>query len=530
MLSAYLYRIRKQALKRPVILILGVLAVAFCVVMLFFPMLMQMDEEEIVVHNNDLIIGAINLILIVVMNFMFFSGLTNGAVGYSFADVNFHLAGPFTPRFNLVIAASGVLKIAAIFLWVFCCQVATLYSAFGVNTADMFGLIISIGFVIVTSYALGAFFCAYFDQNEKAKKTAIAVSVAIEAVFAIVAFLMLLNKYGSFSAIKALGGKGIIAALGSTFAVKAFPIAGWIGLVYSGILLKNILYIILGIVLTLAVFAVIYVLFSRFEINYYETALISAQKVADMEESKKAGIDSDSAKLNTKIKVGKETYNKGWGASAFMHRHFLENKRASKFFFINPLALFYRLFTFVYLFIFASSSDMESMTVFISGLIMILLLNAIVFGGGKTVLEFNRPFIFMIPEKGSKKIMSCLLASIPEMVFDSIVCAAGMWYFAKLSIEETIAIGILFFVFDVLCQLIGVLSVRYMRGLGRVLLTFVRYILIFVISMIAVVPGMIVAFAVNMTVGFFVMAGIGLVINAILLIPASRAIDNVDLA
>ena len=65
--------------------------------------------------------------------------------------------------------------------------------------------------------------------------------------------------------------------------------------------------------------------------------MASAQKLADLKEAKRAGVDTDTAKVNEKVKVGRETLTKGWGASVFTYRHFLENSRVSKLFFINYL-------------------------------------------------------------------------------------------------------------------------------------------------------------------------------------------------
>lgn len=525
MLSAYLYRIRKQLLKKPVNLILIIGAVLFAVGMLCFPMLMQGDED-IPARDITLIVGALNLLLIIFMNFMFFSGLSNGAVGFTNADVNFHLAGPFTPRFNLVIAAQGVLKLAAVIAFVFCCQVSTLSMTLGVSSIDMIAYILSLGALTIVSYALGAFFCTWLDNNKKAKDIVTAVVVIVELAFVAAIFFTLLKTYGSVKNIWALGIRGIISAIGATSAVKFFPVAGWIALIYSGVLLKNVLYTILGIVLLLASIGVVVVLFNKFELNYYETALTSAQKVADMAEAQKAGIDSDSAKINQKIKVGKEVFNNGWGASAFFYRHLHENKRASKFSFINPLALFYRIFVIIYMLFLRFEPEVS----LISGMIMMLMLNAVVFGGGKTVLEFNRPYIFMVPEKGSKKVMSCVLASLPEIIFDSIVAGLCMMYYCKFSVPETIVCALMFVVYDVICQLIGVLSVRYMRSLGRYLLMMVRYFIILGVAMIAFVPGMIVGSIVgSMVIGFTVITVIGLVLCGILFIPTSKCIENVDL-
>ncbi len=527
MLSATLYRFRKDLAKKPWIILIVFFAIAYMV----FMVASSAIETDDVIRNTDLVIGSINIILIVMLNFIFFNGLSNGVVGFSFADVNFHMAGPFSEKFNLFIAATGVAKLCSIMLWVLCSQTSILHMSLGLAPVDVIALLLSASVVLIIGYLLGAFFCARFNNDKKKLKMVKTVAIAINVIFVGLTFISLYKSCGSLEGIKLLGVKGILATAGRTLWAKIFPIAGWVNLIYGGIVVKNSIYILVGIITTVMAFVGLVMLFVKCDVDYYETAIASAQKVADAREAKRAGIDSDTVKLNAKVKVGNESLNAGWGASAFFHRHLFENKRATKLFFVNQLSLLYRLITVFYMAILSNvDNDGPSMGI-ISGFAMMIILNSIIFGGGKTVLEFNRPYIFMVPEKASRKLFNCILSELPEMIFDSILCAAIMWYFAKLDILACAGVALMMVVFDLLFELMALIALRLFKGLGRVLLTMFRTFMGYGIVLAAVVPGIIVYF---ITKSMFFMtltaAGIGIVILAILFTVSRNLIDRVELA
>ena len=537
MLSATFYRLRKAAAKKPWMIILVLLALAFALLMIAVPSLS--GGEDGVVRDISLVLGGINILFIVMFNFIFFTGLKNGVVGFSYADVNFHLAGPFTQRFNLVIAAGGIFRLCIVLLWVLCCQASVLHMSIGVNSFDMLALLLGSVPVFAFGYFIAAFFSALFWDNEAAVKKVAGVLVAIDLIYASFTFKGLMDTYGSIQAVRDLGIRGIVAYAGTTPLSNYYPIAGWTNLIYSGILTKDGVFIAAGVLLTVLTAVAIFIMYTKVDLNYYEAAMENAQKVADLQEAKKAGIDTDTAKVNRKIKVGKETFNKGWGASVFTQRHLFENVRASRLFFVNPLAITYRLITAVYMLFMSKSLTFEGMDdaggrsvgPIIAGVTMMVILNAIVYGGGKTVLEFNKPFIFMVPEKGSKKLLCCLMAELPEMAFDSLLCALIMIYFAGLSVVEGIAFGIMMLVFDMLFELIAIVGIRIFRQLGRVLLVITRYFAGYIIIMTALAP-MIIATIISgsLALGFISAAGYGIVLAGVFLAIARNTVDKVELA
>ena len=535
MFSATFYRVRKAAAKKPWMVILIILAVAFSLLMIAVPSMS--GGEDGIVRNTSLVIGGINLLYVIMFNFIFFTGLKNGVIGFSNADVNFHLAGPFTQRFNLLIAATGVFKLCIILLWVLCCQSSVLHMSIGLSSFDILAVILGSIPVFAIGYFIAAFIGAYFWESETATKRVRNIVLGIDLIYVLLNAFSLYKTYGSVEAITALGAKGIVAYVGTTIYSKIFPVAGWTNLIYSGMITNDAIYIIAGILLLILSVVLVVILYSRTELNYYEAAMEYAQKVADLNEAKKAGIDSDSAKVTRNIKVGKENFAGGWGASAFTMRHLFENKRAARFFFVNPISLLYRGISAVYMLLIGKGlsisiyglEEERPFGTIIAGALMMVLLNAVIYGGGKTVLEFNKPFIFMVPEKGSKKLMACLVSEIPEMLFDSLLCSLIMVAFASLNVAEAITFGIMMTVFDMLFELLALVGIRIFRQLGRVLLVMVRYFFGYIVIMTAVVPIVLVNILTgSLAIGFAAGAAYAAVLCAILLLVSKDLVDHVE--
>ncbi|MBO4637478.1 MAG: hypothetical protein J5685_10075 [Clostridiales bacterium] len=499
MMSAYLYRLRRQAVKKPLFLVLGILCFLSSVGMIAIASLMSRDGGT--ARDSSLIIAGFNAIFVVFFNYVFVTALSQGVAGFTVADVNFHLAGPFTSRFNLLLAATNIFKICLLFIWILTCQVALLVNTFGFRSSDMIYMIIGDFIVMGIAYFAGAFLSGWLDEKPVGKKAAYIGLAACDLVFIGGGAVSAIIKAGSFEAFRAMGGKAIVSHIFNSVWAKAFPVAGWMDLFFDGLINNNIVYLIIGLLLVIAIISLLVYLFMEVDFNYYETAITTAEKVEDMREAQKAGLDPDSVRINSKAKVGSETLTKGWGASAFAYCHHLQNKRTGKLFFINTQTIIYRVITLFYLMFMSGSSfggeEGSGMASLSAALTMTLMLNAVLYGGGKTVLEFNKPFLFLVPEKGSKKLLSCILSDVPEMIFDSIITTAMIFYFLKFSIIESVALFLFLLAFNYLCELLGICTVRLFRGMGRFLLVFMRYILVGAAVAVTLIPAFAISAVIN---------------------------------
>lgn len=531
MLNAYLYRVRKSLLKSPLKIILGILGIALCVLMICIPM---MDGyEELPVISNQVKLGGINILMCAMFAFLYFTGLSSGVATFSFSDVNFHMAGPFTEKFNLLIAATGSFQVAGLFMFVLCCQSAVLYSAFGLYGAGFVVFLIVSFFVMLLGYSCGTIVGTLTAGNEKLDKIVDYGSYAVVAVLVLGAVLEAVKNHGSFEALTENGMRALIGELGTSKWLQIFPGGGWINMIYSGIILGDKIFILIGSLLTIGLIALLVMVYTKYDFDYYEIAIENAQKIADVKEARRAGVDMDNANINKKVKVGKETITKGWGASAFTQRFFLENARATKIFFANKLTLLYRLICFIYLFFMSNVEVNEdgTMPALIAGLMMIIILDLPLYAGGKTILEFNRPYIFLVPEKSSKKLAACILGGLPEMLFDAILCTAIIGYHVQPGILALVGCFAMFLIFAFICQLGALICLRIFKSLGKYMLMIFRYFVVIFMMLLALIPGLIIgiAFLGGTTAAITLCsAGFGLILCLILLAVSRNLIDKVE--
>lgn len=528
MLNAYLYRLRKSMLKSPLKIVLIILGIALACFMIFVPMLDGYDELPVI--SNQTKLGGINIIFIAEFAFLYFTGLTTGVATFSFADVNFHLAGPFTQKFNLLIAAAGSFQISGLFMFVLCCQSAVLYSSFALYGLEFVIFLLVSFFIMLIAYSLGTLIGTLSLSSEKNSKIATYVSYAICAVLIGGAVLEASKNHGSFSAIRENGMRALIGELGTSKWLQVFPGAGWINMIYSGVVLNDKVFILIGSILTAGLIALIIMMYVKFDFDYYEIAIENAQKVADVKEAKRAGVDTDTAKINNKVKVGKETLTKGWGYSAFTQRFFLENSRAGKFFFANRLTILYRVICFVYMFFMSNiNTDGDIMGALLPGLMMIIILDLPLYAGGKTILEFNRPYIFLVPEKASKKLFACILGGVPEMIFDAILCTAIIGWHVKPGAFVLVSSFALFLVFAFLCQLAALICLRIFKSLGKYMLMVVRYWVVVMFLLVALIPGIIVGVIMDsIGLALITAAGVGVLLSLVLFVLSRNLIDKVE--
>ena len=531
MFGAYLYRIRKTIAKKPWVIVVAVLAILYGFMMLSIAYLNEttdMGEER----DPVFIAGFTVFAAIAVFDLVLVSGIKSGVSGFSFADVNFHLAGPFSPRFNLFIAAINSMKMVLLTLWLMMSQVGVISMTLHTGFRDIMLMFLIILSVVLVGFYAGSFIGA--KLQDRSHNPVYAVLVGIHLIF-IIPVALNFNSYG----IDLSGGFGssfrqIISKVFSTDLFSAFPVAGWFSTLFKAFNFDPSYVWIYPASFAACIIALI-ILYYKGKLDYYEESIEMAQKVNDLKEAKKAGIDTDQARLNAKIKVGKEVFCKGWGANVFFHRHLFENIRTSKLFFLNSRALLYRAITFFYMMIISrvdalKTESSDSIMTLFSSMTMTMLLNAMVYGGGKTIFEFNRPYIFMVPEKSSKKILNCVLAEIPEMIFDSVLCGLLLCYFTKWELPVFIGVLLFFVVYDLFSELMALCFLRIFSGLGQYTMMIVRYVGIFVIAIPLIVPGIVVAIVCeNLALFFLVSTGVMAAADVLLAFLSGNIIDKMEM-
>lgn len=454
-----------------------------------------LDHITLAVHSPDTeaMMGLFSILSVICFDYAFAVGFRSGVLGYSLSDVVYCFAGPFSKKHNLFLSFYSGGASALFFIWLICANSPLMTIWVGVRTADVVGFVIGAFFTVFITFLGSSYLSARFCDNLRAKIICIVTLLAGNLIMGLLILKDLIGTFGSFAAVKEQDPALIVKLIGNSFYMELFPIGGWNQIVYKEIVTGGMTHrSIVVILLYIAILAILIALYIKTDFDFYENAYENAARIADIIEASKAGVEAVNTGIARTAVVGKEVYKRGWGSSAFFHMHLFENKRTSKLFFVNKVALVYRVFALILLLI--ADGMMEEywdVLLVIIGIATMLVLNAIVFGGSKTILEFNRPYIYTVPEKSGRKLMMCILSDIPEMLFDALICTLIIKLVASepFGILAMISFITMMVSFDLLSETAGILCAKLLRRFGKFALMTVRYILIVVLIVIGMLPG-----------------------------------------
>lgn len=494
-----MYRMINTARKKPVLLVLIVAGIIFAI-----SSVIKLDTPSIQFNekNQAVIDGIIKLILVVAGDYAFAVGFRSGVLGLSLPDVNFHLAGPFSKRFNLVMSFGYGLSSIVFFVWFLTVNMSFLAMWIGFGTVDYLNMLPVACLSMAVLFLLTSYISSAFPESIKARVISMGALFAFHIAAMVLIIRDLINEFGSFDSVKGQNPLTLIDRIGNSTWLEYIPVLGWNNVMYKGVATGTNMWIVAPLVIQLVILVVLYFLYMKTEFDFYETAGANAQKIADIVEASKAGVEAVNTGISRTAVVGKEVYDKGWGASSFFWQHLFQNRRESRMFFINKVALVYRIFALIILLI-SSSVLEEKLLVVVMGVATMMVLNSIVYGGGKIVFEFNRPYFFVTPESYMHKFASCLAADIPEMLFDAFLCTVIIKITAGsvFGIVSMLSFLFMMVLFDLVSQTLGIICVRMLRAFGKMVLMFVRYVMIIVLVFV------------GMTASYFVTDAFGAFVN-----------------
>ncbi len=513
-MRAYLYRLLITVKRKPIADIVAVVGIFTAIITVA-----RLDTitVNLVPRNDEIVLGIMSLLLIICFDYAFATGFRSGVLGYHPADMTFQFAAPFTRVFNLFVSFPYGVGSMVVFVWLLCVNSPVLTWWIGFTTVDMIAFLIEAFFIMALTFMITSFISAKFADKVWPKVVIVVMLLAFHFVLFAVVISQLIREYGSFAILREESLIIILTKAGNSIWSDAFPIAGWVGLIYKGLLRGVHSYFPLVVSLYVLVSVLTVLFYRKVKLDFYETAVLNTGRIIEIIEASKAGVEAVNTGIARTAVVGKEVYKRGWGASAFFHMHLFENLRTSKLFFINKVALIYRVFALIVLLIADSVMPEElDVIVVIVGICTMMVLNAIVFGGGKTVLELGRPYFFLVPEKTSKKLALCLLADVPEMLFDAVVCAFMVKFVAwnDFGLLPFVTFIVMMTAFDLLAQTVGIICVKLLRQFGKFSMMFARYILMVALMIIGMIPsevltgGITVSWADDISVVLAVLIGI----------------------
>ena len=162
--------------------------------------------------------------------------------------------------------------------------------------------------------------------------------------------------------------------------------------------------------LTAAFLIAVVVLIARYDHDYYEDVLRTAEVSHSAITAQKEGRVAEAAPAN--VKVGKVGLGRGWGASAIYFKHRVEERRVRRFA-LSPTALVFALIVIVFAFFMRKNG---ALPVFIMAVYMQMFSEAL----SRFGRELTKPYIYLIPESSFAKLLSALRQSVMNGLWESL--------------------------------------------------------------------------------------------------------------
>jgi hypothetical protein len=334
------------------------------------------------------------------------TGLSTGSTLFSMADVGLLFVAPQSPKKILLyglIKQAGTTFISAIFILY---QVGTLKQSFGLQMSSIFYI-----FII---YAILIFFCQLlsiavyiYTNGDSTKKKFIKVILGGLFLFVgVLIYLEYLNNSGD-----------IMTSVLNVVEMKAFqfvPVIGWAVMFLSSAINGSMLYVLISLLLFLVSAIGIIILFTSGEADYYEDVLHSTEVTFNRLQDAKNGKNTIYSMKKVKVKEKQTGMKGGKGHSAIFYKHLLEIKRSSRFTYIDN----YTIFTTVGAAVLCKIINEEFAVYIVLGILVYIQFFMTILG--RLSMELSKPYIYLIPEKSLKKVVSASLTTLMKPWIDGV--------------------------------------------------------------------------------------------------------------
>jgi hypothetical protein len=457
----------KQLKKKPALLILYIVILAFLILMIVSTLLMP--QKTAVKGSIDVYGAIVTASILVVIWYGIKNGIDKGSSFFRLADVNLIFTAPISSTRVLVYGFIKQLYTTLIFVFFLLFQIPNLRNFLPITGTGIVIIFLTVFFLVLVMSILGLLTYSIASKSNKARSLAKKTLNGLTAIFGLV-LVYNIYIYKDFP-------KAAISLLNSKF-FSYMPFLGWVksilmaavnGITYS--FYANILLCIAFMIL------MIYTLF-KLSSDYYEDVLGATDKKEEMLAMKRSGVGNVNygRKKFRKIKSG----NIGSGASAIFYRHLLEYKK-SGIPFIDKMTFIMLGIGVVSRYIFPGGS-MNTILYFSIYVLFFFTIQ------GKWSQELSKPFIYLIPYPSISKLFYATLADLIKYTIDGLVLFIACGIVFKASPVTAILCALAYGSFGAIYTYGDVLSRRVLGG------THSKNLGVFIkmgITLLVVLPGII---------------------------------------
>lgn len=485
-----------EIIKTPSQLILVLVFVFFVLFSFFGP------KSEITGQSRS--IDELYAIIFVFYSFSFVmtskKGFHNGASMFTMADVNILFTAPFKSTSVLGFGLAQQLTRSALLGLFILYQSETLRQLYGAGASAIFFIFTGYVFTVLLSQMTAMLIYSFTSSDDKKRNLVKGVYYSAVGVFIAAALYISYMSDGISLA-------SLTRAVNSKLFIL-FPVSGVIKAGVEGAMEGQYLHTLFSFFAVVLLVGVYYLIICRVKTDYYDDVLCATETSFSAVTARKEGKVADDAPRN--VKVGKTGFTKGIGASSVYYKHKTENRRG-KVFLLSMSSLVFIALSAVYSFLFKD----VPVSIFVLNAYLLMFSVA----SSRWAKELNYPYIYLIPEPPIKKLFYMLLADFPSLVIESILCFLPVYFFAKLSSIEALAMALGRVSLGILITGVNFILQRLIGSSERKVLIFTVYFLLISLfslpgTVLATLTGMALPF--NAQYAYFVFSMVNILVSAVI--------------
>ena len=369
-------------------------------------------------------IGEFYVILLGIYTFVFVTvsktGFSDSSQLFSMADVNLMFTSPLKNTnilINAVMQQLGRSLIPGVLLLM---QFNNIHNFYAVNYGTFLLAVLFYCLTVFFSHMLSVMIYTFCSAGER-------IAAAVKAIYySALTFFGACAVIGSFDReISSFSVEGAVSCLNKGL-FKLIPVSGYFTSVFQGITEKDTPSVIFGVVM-LMLLVISFLLVVRMQrLDFYENVVCGAELLSDISTVQDY---YDRASSGKKIRTGKTGLRKGFGASAIYEKNKLENRRSGVLY-IDASTVIFALIGGVCAFVLDSV-----WTIFI---VMVYFL-MFSLSSGRYLKELKKPYVYLIPEKSSKKLFNLIKEQLPVYFVQSAFIFLPLHFILRLDIIETVS-------------------------------------------------------------------------------------------
>ena len=410
-----------------------------------------------------IIIGYFALMFLLTAN----SGFSTGMSIFKMPDVNFLFVGPFKSVRVLFHGMFNQMATAIIMAVVILFQYGWMHGSYGVGVLEMVFVMAGYSLTVFTAQITAMVIYAFSSGRPVVRKALRAVYVVVTAAWA------------AYIGFRALGAESVLDGICGAVVDpigRLFPVAGWLG----GACYEAVLGNYQSALFLLAVWAVftaaLIILMARADQDFYEDVLQSTETSFNAQVAAREGRVSENAPKN--ISLGRTGLGGGWGASAFYYKHRIENRRSRKWL-LSGMEIVFVIVNVAFAF-FMRDTGIIAPLAFAAYMMFFYVAT------GRLVKEMTKPYVYLVPEPPTKKLLWCLRESAAGYVTSAVLSFAPMCFFVDAPLASVAAAAVAYFTYAYLFTAGNLVTERVFGSMTVKALIFLFY---FVVLILMAAPG-----------------------------------------